>query len=560
MCALLQYNNDTEKCIRALEQESQKSLFAVPVDTNCSAFPTSHNSHSHSRDNGVNRNNNSQQPWTVGNLPGASQTSGGMSRYQEVPVKHETMHVSTVKHTVTPPAVPPKPLPPKPESSGFVHPIMPPLQTRAPLVIDPVNRGDPLPHTAPVRPMDFASFVSSPSRAQTDTSSARGTEAGGASGGSPESRRPVRVINVQGYTGGTVTSGPIISPTSAYSNPHFRVVLGDGGGLCSMPTNSAPVAFPAANPYRFSSETYVQPQSRVQETERQGVHSSSIYIDTATNPRKLNNVQETSRDSQSSTHPQQFRPGAQYMDMQGLSSFPSMTTQPLTVSVSSHAIGQGTPEQLQNTVSYAAFTGGYSPAFGNTGLPLNRGNRFTQEGASSSSQTSYQTALASQGMNQLSLSSGSGAVCPPPASSPNVIGVGMTPQFGMSPVLMPKPPRLQQQPSSGSSNSRSNSMDSEQGSGPLSSEPVGDHSPFHPHSTPPMHPHRGMGVMGVGLHGPPAVSSQNSSESSMRDQDLTSVPRPRSGSIQEEAAYMQGWCFIIMFVFEAIGSVLLLMT
>ncbi|XP_076466480.1 uncharacterized protein LOC143297845 isoform X2 [Babylonia areolata] len=550
-----EYNNDTQKCIQALEQESQKSSLSVPPDFGNHPQPPSHsNDLNHSSANSYNRNNSgSEQPKPVGapHFSSVSQASVGMPRYQEVPVKHETTHISTVKHNVAPPTVPPKPLPPKPDS--FAHSGVPTVQSRAPLMINPANRGDARPNPGPAPPPDFSSFLES-SRKQTDIPNIRcgPLTSETANSGSPESRRPVRVINVQGHTGGTVMSGPAMSPTSACSNPRFRVLLGDGGGLCSMPASSAPVTSPNVNPYRFASQAFSQLQQRVQEPERGVVHSSSIYIDPTASSR-ITNIQESVGDPSVSAHPQQYRPNAQFMEVQGPSSNPvPRTMQPLTVSLSSHAVGHGTPDQGQNVVSYAgfAYTGGYNPGFSHTaptgdgsGYPMNMANRFSQEGTSASPPLPYQLSLASQGMNQLSLASGSEMVGHPPVqpmSSPNLMGVGM---FGMSPVLMHKtPPRLQHQPSTGSSTSRSNSMDSEHSGTPHPSDGVLD-PPFQPHSTPPLPPQRGMGVMGVVMSGssPMSTSSQSSisSESSLRDRDFNSQHRRRSGSIQEEAAYTQ---------------------
>ena len=560
-----QHNNDTEKCIRTLEQESQRSLFGLPTDFNNHPGPPGpNNSLNHSPFNNSNWNN-SQQPSATGGF-GLSPASLGMSRYQEVPVKHETTHISTVKHTVGPPSVPPKPPPVKPEPSGFTIPTMPSVQqTRPILFIDPANRDDPHPHTAPVRPIDFTPFMDSSPRRQTDIPNIRcgppSLGAGGASGGSPESRRPVRVINVQGYpSGGTVTSGPVMSPTSASSSPRFRVVLGDGGGVCSMPSNSAPVTPPKINPYQFSGQAYVPPQPRAQETERSGLHSSSIYIDSTTNPKRTN-IQESGGEPSKISHSQSHLhgPTAQLMDAQGPSSVPAhRATQPLTVSLSSLATAnQGPLDRGQNVVSFAefAYTGGYSAGYGNPTPPsMNSGNfsnmdgggRFSQEGASPSPPRSVPLTMALQGMNQLSLSPGSGAVGPPSgyaASSP-MMGVGIGgPYSAMSPILLPKSPRLQHQRSTGSSTSRSNSMDSEQGSTPHPSDPTCD--PFYRPSPPAHYPHRGMvgmGITGVGMPVLSPASSQSSlsSESSAHNRDLNSASRRRSGSLQEEAAYTQG--------------------
>lgn len=577
----LQYNNDTEKCIQHLEQESQKSLVGGSADTNNHPQPANHNNNlNDSPGNNVNRNNSNHQPSVVGKLSSGSQASVGsgsqpsvgMSRYQELPVKHESTHISTVKHTVgpqpvpptVPPAVPPKPLLPAPEMGSFAHPVMPPLQTRPVLLIDPANQGDLHPHTAPVRPHDFAPFIESAPRKQTDIPNIRCgptvAGAGGASGGSPESRRPVKVINVHGLTsGGTVTSGPIMSPTSAYSSPRFRVMREDGGGLCSLHGSSAPVTPPSVNPYRFSGPAYVQPQPLAQETERPGMHSSSIYIDSAVNARRTDIQQESSGDYSMSAHPHQYMP-VQYMDSQGPGSLPaSRTTQPLSVSLSS--IATPTPSERGQNVVYAgfAYTSGYNtgfssaaPNFNNSGFLMSTvgggGNRFVQEGPTPSPpRPSYPVAIATHGVNQLNISPGSGTVGPPPAvhtsSSPNRMGVGH-PYGSMSPVLLPKSPSLQHQRSTGSSTSRSDSMDSEHGSINHPSDPACD-PPHQPHPTHPSHHHRGvmgMGMVGIGVPVLSPASSQSSlsSESSARDRDPNSMPRQRSGSMQEEAAYSQG--------------------
>ena len=495
-----------------------------------------------------------------------------MPRYQELPVKHESTHISTVQRTVGPPAgppsVPPKPFPPKPDPGAFAHPVMPPVQTCPVLLIDPVNQGDPPPHAAVVKPNDFAPFMGTSPRKQTDIPNIRcgptGLGAGGVSGGSPESRRPVRVISVQGFTsGGTVTSGAGVSPTSAHSNPRFRVLLGDGGGVCSMQGGSAPVTPPNLNPYRFSGPTYVQPPTWAQETERPGMHSSSIYIDPATNTRRTDIQQESGSDSSASAH-LHYKPSAQYMDSPGPTSVPApRTTQPLTVSLSSIATtNQGPSDQRGQNVVFPGFVyaGGYNTGFSSAAPPFSTGgfmnttggagSWFVQEGASSgpsASRPAFPTAIATHGISQMNISSGSEAMGPPlPAHSspsPNPMGVGMGHHYGAtSPIVLPKSPRLQHQRSTGSSTSRSNSMDSEHGSThhptDLSCDPSHPPHPTHPSS------HQrgmvGMGIVGVSMLSPASSQSSLSSESSARDRDPNSVPRQRSGSMQEEAAYSQG--------------------
>ncbi|XP_070191122.1 TGF-beta-activated kinase 1 and MAP3K7-binding protein 2-like isoform X3 [Littorina saxatilis] len=551
------YNNDTEKCIQHLEQESQKFLFEAPPESNNHSQPANHNNNfNHSANHNVNRNN-SHQPGAVGKISNNSPSSGVvMPRYQEVPVEHKTTHISTVQHTVGSPAIPPKPNPPPAEVSTFAHPTMPPVQPtqRQMLVIDPANQPIRAPFTAPARPNDFSPFTDLLPRKQTDIPNipCGPTSFGGASSGSPESRRPVRVMHVHGYTsGGTVTSGQIQSPTSGYSNSRFRVILGDGGGVC-LPASSAPVTSPTSNPYRFMGQAYVQPHpSWGQETQQPGTHSSSIFIDATKNPRR-SSVQETGSEPMPGVHPNQyaFRHNRQFPESPGpVSVPPTRTAQPLTVSLASHATLP--PARAESVVSGLTFNSatGYSSGYSNSAssqnpsssFVLNSGSsgvgRYTQEGASPSPPRSYPVA-----MSQLTISPGAGAVGPPFSSSTSSspIGVGMGVSYGAgSPVLLHKSPSLQHQRSIGSSTSRSNSQDSEHGSVHHPSDSPGD--PGHL-----AHPLRGISsknIVGIGV-GMPVVSpassqSSLSSESSTRDRDANSSQRQRSGSMQEEAAYSQ---------------------
>lgn len=460
--------------------------------------------------------------------------------------------------------MPPKPLPSKPDKSALVHPIMPPVHS--PLFIDPVNQGDP--HQTPqVRPNDFAPFMGASPRKHTDIPNIRcgptSSGADGASGGSPESRRPVRVISVQGFTsGGTVTSGTIMSPTSSSTNPGFKVVLGDGGGLCLMHGSSTPITLPSStsSPHKFSGSAYVQPQTLAPEPEQHGIHSSSIFINPAINPRRTDIQQESCIGSSAGAH-SHFKVSTQYMDSQGPTSFPVPgTTQPLTVSVSSIATTQQGPSERGQNFAFQGFTStsGYSAGFSNAAPPFSTsgimnaagggGSWFAQEAASPSPpRPFYPIAGATHGISQMSLSPGSVATGPsPPAHSspsPNMMGVGMGHTYGaMSPAQTHKSPSLQHQRSTGSSTSRSDSMESEQGSTHHPTEPLCD--PPHPsHPTHPSYPQRGMvGIVGMGVPMLSPASSQSSlsSESSARDRDPNSVPRQRSGSMQEEAAYSQG--------------------
>ncbi|XP_025096881.1 TGF-beta-activated kinase 1 and MAP3K7-binding protein 3-like isoform X2 [Pomacea canaliculata] len=518
-----EFNNDSEKCIQALEQESQRSLYGSSQLTDQNSHPASYDygGNLSTYMDGISSNNNNSFSSSVTGTVGAPPPP----RYQELPVRHETKHVSTVQRTFGPaPSVPPR------TESTFTNPTAPGWQGRTEhqplLLIHPANQAG----MPPQSNADFSQFLESSSRSR-DIPNIGCVGPSSFSVGSPtESRRPVKVINVQGkatFSGGTVTTGPNISPNMTSS--HIMVVRGDGGGMCSHPVSGS-TASPATT--SFIGSPYISPSS---EPERPTIHSSSIYIDS--NPRQ-SGVQESRSNLPAASMPVHHQSAGQLqMADQGHSSLSvGRTFPPLNISHGLHNNPLSTPQDRGNVVSYLGIYGG-SPGVA--------GNRFCSDAAAASApQNVYSVSLVTHNMNQISISPnhlGQGTVGPsshtPP--SPLVISSATPPFGGMPTPRMPRSPSLQHQRSTGSSTSRSNSVESEHGSihhlpdyeFQTSQAPMPSLS-HHPRSV------VGMGVM-MPVLSPASSQSSLSSESSARDRDHNSIPRQRSGSMQEEAAYSQ---------------------
>jgi hypothetical protein len=348
--------------------------------------------------------------------------------------------------------------------------------------------------------------------------------------------------------------------------------------------NSSAVTPPEINMYRFTTgQPYLPPQPQqthwMQETERPGVHSSSIYIDPPVAVRKTVNVQEAGGQDPGMSplnilSHQQYRPGgAGYLDnSQGLASLPpSMSRspmQPLTVTLSSHAAHQGTPERGQNAVPYQGFP--YNPVGFNTGFPtaslpsssgasagnerlmmnVTGGPRYGMQ--ETGAQRGFPTVgFVTMGVGQLNLSPV--VMGPPPASSPSPSSMGP----GSLPMMPRSSPQLQHQRSTGSSTSRSDSMDSEHGSvnchfpPDFASLPPTNNHPYYPSTSQRV---GGVQMVGLGMVSPSSSQSSLSSESSAAATAIAcEFPRPRSGSLQEEVAYAQG---NFVFLFSLLCAVL----
>lgn len=545
------HNYDFNKCIEALEEK----LYSTPP------YCTPYSNNYGASTNIVSGRNCNSCGGSAGD--GASGVSRGGSnscipppRYTEVPVKHETKHISTVQHTVSPPALPPKPLLPKAapsDASQFAHPTMPPVQTRPLLLIDIANQGDNA-HPAPVRSNDFTPFMNSMPRADipsircgtTSSSTVVSGSGSNASSGSPETRRPVRVINyTNNNSGGTVISG-MASPTNLSSKPQFTVYRGDGGGMLSMmPSSSAP-----CTPVVASRQPVFQHHLVQQETEQPGVHSSSVYINPSMNVRSALNFPDASGQDLSNLP---YRAGG----VSGLDSQGSVPLHPHAV-ISHAPDASGMSDWVQPSVPYSGFS--YNPSGYGSGLNAptvsssraglggdrivmnvaSSGRYGPPDGTSNVPFVQYPVGFVTQGVGQLTVAPmGSPASTSSPL--PSAVGSGSSP-------MLPKTPRLQHQRSTGSSTSRSDSLDSEHS---VSSHLTSDFSTPTPSSsyyssTPQTSSQRvvgGVQMVGVGIisrsSSQSSISSESSSAATPRDPRDPSSDRPRSGSFQEEAAYSQ---------------------
>lgn len=267
------FGNDKDKCIKALEEEKKKYPGPdVPMTTPI------------------------QETISNNNIPSPGEGKSISARIQELQVSHEggiqskggERHVSTIERSIINPS----------RNQDVKRPVVTQSvlvtvqtgdrssSTNSGTAAAPANRVPMGPITPQTAPADLSLFMHS--RSATDVPNIECRAAGrprqpmnSSTTSSPvEQRRPVKVINIPpgSLSGGSVS--PAATPPNAR---HIKMHFGDTGGICTV---TAP-----AGMHRFGSvpnvSQHFRSELRTEATSSQPVHSSSIVVNTTSH---INNL------------------------------------------------------------------------------------------------------------------------------------------------------------------------------------------------------------------------------------------------------------------------------
>ncbi|CAL1542661.1 unnamed protein product [Lymnaea stagnalis] len=270
------FGNDKDKCIKALEEDKKN-------------YPNSD----------IPMNTPVQETLSNNNIPSPGEGKSISARIQELQVSHESAiqskgaerHVSTIERSVINPS----------RNQDLKRPVV----TQSVLVT--VQTGDRsssttsgtaaaqgnrvpggnmiTPQTAPA---DFTPFMFSRSPTDVPNIECRAaarprqpTMNSSATSSPVEQRRPVKVINIPP---GSLSGGSVSPAATPPNSRHIRMHFGDTGGICT-------VSAPPSNMHRYGSTPNVsqhfRTELRTEATSSQPVHSSSIVVNTTSHVNNL---------------------------------------------------------------------------------------------------------------------------------------------------------------------------------------------------------------------------------------------------------------------------------